>query len=173
MDSADPPWAVPLTVADIADEGQHIELEADAAARERIAPLAGLRCLDRLSASFDLMRSGESVKVSGQVTARVGQTCVVSLEPMENDITETVDLIFSPAASEKEAPATRMGHADEKEPHEPLVGGVIDLGKLATEFLVLAVDPYPRRPGAEFHAPQPDSDPQSHPFAALGALKKH
>ena len=54
---------------------------------------------------------------------------------------------------------------------EPLTGGVIDLGVIATEFLILAIDPYPRKPGAVFEAPDaPDDSDQ--PFAALAALKK-
>ena len=49
--------------------------------------------------------------------------------------------------------------------------GVVDLGAVATEFLLLGIDPYPRKPGAVFDAP-PAGDPSSHPFAALAALKK-
>jgi hypothetical protein len=42
---------------------------------------------------------------------------------------------------------------------------------LATEFLILGIDPYPRKPGAEFAAPKAE-DNREHPFAALEALKK-
>ena len=48
---------------------------------------------------------------------------------------------------------------------------MVDLGAVATEFLLLGIDPYPRKPGAVFDAP-PAGDPASHPFAALAALKK-
>ena len=44
-------------------------------------------------------------------------------------------------------------------------------GAVATEFLLLGLDPYPRKPGAVFDAP-PADDPASRPFAALAALKK-
>jgi hypothetical protein len=53
---------------------------------------------------------------------------------------------------------------------EPLVGGQIDLGAIATEFLILAIDPYPRKPDAVFQPP-PGGDDSAHPFAALAALK--
>ena len=39
--------------------------------------------------------------------------------------------------------ATRR-HAD---PPEPIENGIIDLGRVATDALYLAVDPYPRKPG--------------------------
>ena len=55
---------------------------------------------------------------------------------------------------------------------EPLVGGVVDLGVVATEFLALGIDPYPRKSGVEFTAPAAADDDSPHPFAALAALKK-
>jgi hypothetical protein len=48
---------------------------------------------------------------------------------------------------------------------------VIDLGRLATDALFLAVDPYPRRPDAVFEPPAETLDPADHPFAALKALQ--
>ena len=57
------------------------------------------------------------------------------------------------------------------DPPEALHDGVIDLGAVAIEFLLLGIDPYPRKPGAVFDAP-PAGDPTSHPFAALAALNK-
>jgi hypothetical protein len=54
---------------------------------------------------------------------------------------------------------------------EPLVGNAIDLGAIATEFLILGLDPYPRRPDVVFETP-PAGDEPAHPFAALAGLKK-
>src|SRR5262249_62155601 len=52
-----------------------------------------------------------------------------------------------------------------------LAGGVIALGAIAAEFLILGLDPYPRKPDAIFQASAVGEDP-AHPFAALAALKK-
>ena len=49
--------------------------------------------------------------------------------------------------------------------------GAVDLGAVATEFLLLGIDPYPRKPGAVFERPAAGR-PGGHPFAALAALKK-
>lgn len=168
------PWSVPVRVEDIPDTGQHVDLTADAEARTALARLANLRDLPELTASFDLNRRGAGVHVSGRVKARVGQTCVVTLEPIENTIDEAVDLVFSPAVAavadtgEAEVSPIKTG----KEPPEPLVGGVVDLGAVATEFLLLGIDPYPRKPGAEFTATTAGDHAAAHPFAALAALKK-
>jgi hypothetical protein len=48
---------------------------------------------------------------------------------------------------------------------------MIDLGRVATDALYLAVDPYPRKPGAVFEPVVEAADPEDHPFAALRALK--
>ena len=172
------PWSVPVAVEDIPANGLHIEIEAPAAIRAQVlalvAGLASVRDLPKLSAVFDLTRRGARVHVAGHVSARVGQTCVVTLEPIESDVEETVDLLFAPTPAEGTQPGPEFdGNAlnDGKEPPEPLVGGTVDLGALATEFLVLGIDPYPRKAGAEF-APLKVGDDGARHFAALEALKK-
>ena len=161
---SEPAWSVPIIVDDIAETGLHMEIEAPAESRAAIAKLAALRELPQLSAFFDLTKQGAGVHLSGQINARVGQTCVVTLEPIENEIDETVDLTYAPPGA---CAPTTAGD----EPPEPLNDGVIDLGAVATEFLILGIDPYPRKAGATFVAP-PAGDEGPHPFAALESLKK-
>ena len=90
------------------------------------------------------------VHVAGRVRARIGQTCVVSLDPIENDIDEPIDLIFAPPEQIPQL-ADLVDEATESDteipdPPEPIENGVIDLGRVATDALFLAVDPYPRKP---------------------------
>jgi Large ribosomal RNA subunit accumulation protein YceD len=169
------PWHVPVTVEDIAETGQHFALVADEETRANIARLAGLRDLPRLQADFDVTRQGAGgVRVSGRVSATVGQNCVVTLEPLANEIDEEVDLLFMPQSA---AAAGSDGGADDDEAdakwddREPLIDGVVDLGALATEFLVLGIDPYPRKPGAVFESPA-NSGPEEGPFAGLAGWTK-
>lgn len=165
------PWSVVVAVEEIPDSGLHRAIEAPAEARAGLARLAGLRDLPRLRAEFDLTRRGAGVHVGGRVQAQVGQTCVVSLEPIENAIDETVDVLFAPGAAAGGDEMVAKPGADGRDPPEPLVDGAIDLGALATEFLLLGLDPYPRKAGAEFAAPEV-ADVGERPFAALEALKK-
>jgi uncharacterized metal-binding protein YceD (DUF177 family) len=167
------PWSVPLAVSEVPETGRHIDLAADAHTRAAIARLAGLAALPRLEASFDLAPRGRGgLRVVGQVSATVGQTCVVTLEPIESEIDEPVDLVFVPAG---ELPASGRDGGEVEVPledaPEPLVGGHVDLGAIATEFLMLGIDPYPRRPDAEFHSPETGDD-SAHPFAPLATLKQ-
>ena len=117
-----------------------------------------------------MTRQGAGVRVLGQVKARVGQTCVVTLEPIESEISEPIDLQFVPGSGDAPAVGSRKRELGGDETPEPIIDGKIDLGALGTEFLILGIDPYPRKAGAEF-APPKVEDPGEHPFAALAALK--
>jgi uncharacterized metal-binding protein YceD (DUF177 family) len=186
---ARPPWTVAMPVADLPETGRRIDLAADESTRTAIAVAAGVRSIDRLEAMFELTRDGrDGVRVTGRVSAEVGQLCVVTLEPLQAEVDEAFDLVFRPPA---EAPKKRSGRAAAEEatgsgasaasaasdasdePPEVMRGGVIDLGAVATEFLILAIDPYPRKPGVAFEPPPVEADPAAHPFAALAALKKN
>jgi uncharacterized metal-binding protein YceD (DUF177 family) len=175
MDQADP-WSVPIAVLQIPDTGLHRDLEADPATRAAIAEVGDLREVLSAAASFDVTpASGGRFHVTGHVRARIGQTCVVTLDPIVNEIDEPIDLIFAPpeqipvladlvdeaADSDSEIP----------DPPEPIENGFIDLGRLATDALLLAIDPYPRKPDAVFEPVVTAPDPEDHPFAALKALK--
>jgi uncharacterized metal-binding protein YceD (DUF177 family) len=168
------PWRAFVPVGQIPDSGLHREIVADEATRAALAEAANLREISAAGAVFDLTpRSGGRVEVRGRVQARVGQTCVVTLEPLENEIDEEVDLMFAPAEQipELAEPADSNDDYEMAEPPEPIENGMIDLGRLATDVLYLAIDPYPRKEGAEFVPEVAAADPEDHPFAALKALK--
>jgi hypothetical protein len=172
----DDPWNVPIAVLQIPDTGLHRDIEADAAVRAAMAEVAGLREILSATASFDVTPgSGGRFHVTGHVRARIGQTCVVTLDPIENDIDEPVDLIFAPP---EQIPVLSDlvdddadGDNEVPDPPEPIENGIIDLGRVATDAMFLAIDPYPRKPDAVFEPVVTAPDPEDHPFAALKALK--
>jgi uncharacterized metal-binding protein YceD (DUF177 family) len=170
---AERPWRVPLTQSSVPASGLHLDLIADEQVRSRLARVAGLEGLPRLSASFDVTLHGHSgLRVAGRVSATVGQICGVTLEPFENELDEAIDVVFRPDAAEFSAEKSSTGAEIPLEDEtEPLVNGMIDLGALAAEFLILGIDPYPRKPGTVFEAPRKGGD-RGHPFAALAALTK-
>jgi hypothetical protein len=170
------PWSIAVAVAQIPDTGLHREIDTNPGERSALADLGGLREVKSANASLDLtpMPQGR-VHVTGRVRARIGQTCVVTLDPIENDIDEAIDLIFAPP---EQIPAlaglvddASESDAEIPDPPEPIVAGMIDLGRLATDALFLGVDPYPRKPGAIFEPPAIPPDPEDHPFAALKVLR--
>jgi hypothetical protein len=170
------PWSVPVTVAQIPEAGLHRDIEADRGERAALAEIAGLREILSARAALDVTpKSGGRVHVAGHVRARIGQTCVVTLDPIENDIDEPIDLIFAPPEQIPQladlVDEAAESDAEIADPPEPIVNGVIDLGRLATDALFLGIDPYPRRPDAVFEPPVVAADPGDHPFAALKALQ--
>ena len=170
------PWSVPVTVAQIPEAGLHRNIEADRGERAALAEIAGLREILSARAALDVTpKSGGRVHVAGHVRARIGQTCVVTLDPIENDIDEPIDLIFAPPEQIPQladlVDEAAESDAEIPDPPEPIENGVIDLGRLATDALFLGIDPYPRRPDAVFEPPVVVADPEDHPFAALKALR--
>jgi hypothetical protein len=167
-------WSRCIALADVPDEGLHVAFEADAAVRAALMRMASLRDLPRLQASFDLQRKGAAgLHVTGEVSAIVGQNCVVTLEPIEQNLSEAVELIFAPG------PGESIGDSDGEasfgmtgaEPPEPLSGGTVDLGAIATEYFLLGIDPYPRKEGAVLEVTSA-GEPVESPFSALAALRK-
>jgi len=91
------PWRVSVALEDIPESGRRFDLLADADVRGAVCRVAGLRDLPRLEAHFDVTRHGTNgLRVTGAVSATVGQACVVTLEPLVNDVEEQVDLVFAP-----------------------------------------------------------------------------
>jgi uncharacterized metal-binding protein YceD (DUF177 family) len=168
MTHTERPWSVPIRIEDVPEEGTRINLLADDNTRAAIAALAGLSSLPRLEATFEVTpHGGGGLRVTGEVSATVGQTCVVTLEPVENEVQEAIDLVFVPGVA-----GLASGPEDiAADPPEALVDGTVDLGALATEFLILGIDPYPRKPGAVFGEVSV-GEAAAHPFAALAKLKQ-
>ncbi len=131
-----------------------------------------------LEAPLHVTRSGrEGLKVVGVVRAEVRQTCVVTLEEFDTVIEEPISVRFAPPEAKEGSDHGRREKflsADEAmdleaDQPDPIVGGHIDLGALAAEFLTLGLDPHPRKPGASFEEPAP-AVPAEKPLAA--ALKR-
>jgi hypothetical protein len=162
-------WHVPVHLENVPDTGLRIDLDADEAVRARLGAIAGVRNVSQLHASVAVTRHGEGLRAAGRVTALVGQTCVVTLEPLENNVDEPFDVLFVP--SEADASAFLAPAAEEvDDTRETLVDGTADIGAVAAEFFLLGIDRYPRKPGTVFARPAEDRTGSS-PFAVLAKLK--
>lgn len=183
--SHDPRETLPLThviiVEQIPEGGLDIVIEADANERAALAAADSLAAIGELKANFHVMPGPhKGIHVSGRVTGLVTQTCVVSLEDFETPVSEDVDVDFLPAEALDKAQRETMlarerGRAadEEEDVPDPIIDGKIDLGALASEFLALALDPYPRKPGIQFKEVLiGDNDDRPSPFAVLKTLKE-
>jgi uncharacterized metal-binding protein YceD (DUF177 family) len=161
----------PLRVETLPRDGLTQSVAATASERAALAESNDLVEIAALTADFVVTRSGRGVRVEGTVHAEVTRTCVVSLEPFPVVIDEDVDVRFAPASERRPREEAETVALDVEDPPDPIVDGKIDLGALAAEFMALALDPYPRKPGAQFVPPEPDDDGDS-PFSGLARIVK-
>lgn len=167
----------PLEIGAVGDDGRKERVVASEAERAAIAAELKLIAVDLLEADLDIRRSGNAlVVVDGRLRAEVVHTCVVSLERAPQSIDETFHVTFVTAGSREVPPEPKPGAEIMVDPEidqpEVIAGTTLDLGAIVLEHFSLALDPYPRAPGAALPAAptDPDDAPES-PFAALASLK--
>ena len=139
-----PEFSRPERVEAIGGETRSIAIEADADERRRLAARFGLVAIDRLFGRFALGRDASGIAVDGIVEAIVTQACSVTGDPVAANLAETVALRFIEAVPLGEDIELDDGALDTI----VIEGDVIDFGEIAAETMALALDPFPRGPGA-------------------------
>lgn len=162
--------------------GAALEIVASDRERTALAKRFGFLGLPAFSARVTVdRRAGGQVIVEGRLRGRLVQACVLTLDPVTQELDDAFRLVF------------RRDHDDDRDPEsgetilsaqadapEPLSGSQLDVGEIVAEQLALAADPYPRRAGVKLEdvLPQPRRDgrrpppePRRHPFAGLAALR--
>lgn len=165
-------WGRPIRLHEIARGELKLRLEPDAAARARIARDLGLESLPALSAEITVRPWLDGAEIFGRFKATVGQLCSVSAEPFEQPLRGDIDIRVVPAGSPN-APGESVHEVelelDAPDPPDVLEADSIDVSAYVVEHLALEIDPFARKPGAEF-AYEPPTQEES-PFAALKGLK--
>lgn len=155
-----------------------VALAATEAQRAALAAAYDLVAVDTLAAEATLTAGPRgSVLVEGRVVADITQTCVISLVPVIQHIDEPFSFRFVRPADAPPAPKSGSEvviDADAPDPPEILDGPTIDVGALAEETFALAIDPYPRAPGAALPETAAGGDDlgADSPFAILAKLAK-
>ena len=133
----------PLKLDRIGPHGLSFDITARPDELPGIAARLRLPAVHALSGEFQLRRiAGGTVHVDGVLRARVDQDCVVTLDVFTQPIEEQFAVQFVP--SEREDPDPDPDSIDQI----PYDGSAIDLGEALVEQLALALNPYPRKPGA-------------------------
>lgn len=162
-------------VAEIPDSGLQCDRAASPAELSALAAALDLPGCEQLSARYTIEPLGaDRYRLHGTLSARVTQACVVTLEPVTATLDEPFDEELWP---ESDIPAHMDAGEHEAlavtEP-EPIRNGLIEVGRIVYETLAAAIDPYPRKPGAELVLPYEAEGEaaRSGPFAALATLKR-
>jgi uncharacterized metal-binding protein YceD (DUF177 family) len=157
-----------IDVMNLPPQGSETRVVATAEECAALAKDFKLPAIHSLAADYKLTASAKGVHVEGRVTAAITQICVVTLEPFDSTIEEDVQVDFAEPSGMPPEPPTEM---HEYEPPDEILNGHIDLGAITAEFLVLGLDPYPRKPGVDFEY-RDEGDAKDSPFAALEKLKR-
>lgn len=173
-----PELSRPLSIDRISLGGVREKIVASPDERKALAKRFGLIDLPRLEATLDVDHAeGKMFVVKGKLFADVVQECVVSLEPVPDQIAEEIDVLFAPPHLLKEDGEGGLTDLGEAEPPEAIENGAIDLGEVVSQHLAMALNPYPRKEGVELGSYEVTAkgeaeEKKNNPFAKLKELAK-
>lgn len=183
-------WSYTVDVDDVGSEPKTYNFKASAQERTDLARRMGLVSIEAAQASVTVQRASGVIHAIGTIRAAVTQSCVVSLAPVPAEIEDEFEgwfgdkasaLSFAKARNDREAKKshTEIEVLEEAVDPEPIVNGKIDLGELATQYMSLALDPYPRAEGvsSQYIVPEGEKDKEGaelrrSPFEALKDWKE-
>lgn len=182
-------WSYLVEVEDIGHEPKTVTFRASERERIDLARRLGIVSVEEASATVTVQQAGGGmIHAMGSLQVRLIQNCVVTLAPVPSVIEEEFEgwfgdkasaVSFARAKSERDAKKSHVEAEilEESVDPEPINGGKIDVGELATQYLSLALNPYPRAEGApdrhEF-GPKPEEGAsiRKSPFEALKDWKE-
>jgi uncharacterized metal-binding protein YceD (DUF177 family) len=162
--------------------GTALEIVASDSEREALVRRFGFLGLPVFSARVSVdRRPGGQVVVEGRLRGKVVQACILTLEPVIQELDDPFRLVFKQDLAEERDPESGEALLSAQiDAPEPLQGNLLDIGEIVAEQLSLAADPYPRRPGVKLEdvLPKPRqagrmgrNEQRRHPFAGLAALR--
>jgi uncharacterized metal-binding protein YceD (DUF177 family) len=177
------PISRPVTVSTLPSAGFALVIDAGEKECCALAKVHDLASVERFRADLELKRwRRDGVRIRGTIAAKIVQECVVTLQPVISELDVPVDAVFLPEGSKLTRPMDQDGaliiDPDGPDAPELFAGGEIDAGAVAEEFFELAIDPFPRVPGAELQRDavagddrESGDDGKGNPFAKLAALR--
>jgi hypothetical protein len=146
-------------------------LIGDERVRARVAERLGLEAVKRLDVEAETAPWLDGLEIRGRLMATVTRLCGLSLDAFDETVDEPFRVRVVPPGSVNAPEASSEVVIDlaADDPPEVAPSEGFDLAGYAVECLSLALDPFPRKPGAVF-APPAESVVLS-PFAILKDVK--
>ena len=174
-----------IATESVDDGGFSLSIKATKEELGRLAERFNLVSLDRLSAEITLTpeRGGKWIRLKGSISAVITQNCVVSLEPFESIIEDTLERVFDTTLMDGRKTEEDF-EFDGEDPPDPAAEGIINVGEVVAEQLALEIDPFPRKPGVSSSdyptaqqgdgasSPENGEAEKNSPFGVLEKLKK-
>ena len=185
---AESEWSYFFNVEELSKKPEQLTISPNEDERKRLENRLGLVKIEKLEANLNITQSSGSmtVHIKGQIEADLIQSCVVTLENVHSSVSEEFEAWYAdPDAAvslakvkhEKESKAGQgeVRMLEEEDDPEYIVDGKIDLGELVTQYLSLAINPYPHAEGVEpadyADKMSSEDDGITNPFAALKGWK--
>lgn len=164
------PWRETVPFSELARGPVERRIAPDASQLPALAKQLGVDALESLVADVKVSPWLDGAELRGDFSARVVQTCGVTLEPLENTVSGDFHVRLLPAGSPNLPSDDAELDIEADDPPDAIEGDEIDLAGYVVEYVALEIDPFPRKPGAVFEPPQPEEE--ASPFAVLKRLKE-
>lgn len=172
----------PVSVDVLPSSGLKIELIDNDENKAVIADRLNLLKVEDFKAELFFKRwRRDGVIVKGRIFSKITQECVVSLQSVENEVTETFEHMFLPEGSTLAKPRLNSDgelvlDPDGDDIPDLFTGKTLEAWEIIFEHLELAIDPFPRAEGvdvSQYEASEEElqADKPKSPFAVLETLK--
>lgn len=162
----------PIDIRTITNKGTIVHFEAEPAECAALAERFNVPQILSLNADLSVRRAGLIV-LEGSFSARLVQTCVVSLENFETTLSAPFKVFFDPSLKAKAESVIDIDVGDEE--IEAVQNGIIDAGAVVAEQFGLHLDLFPKKTNKPFlyeDPLSPEEEQQKHPFHVLKNLIK-
>lgn len=172
-----PEFSRPIRIDQISTGGVARDLVATADECRALAERFDVPAVQSLSARVRVtaLRGGAFYLLNGHLSADLSRICVTTLDPFTEHVDEEFEMTFAVGGGEGDLDDSEVELAFEDDMPEPIINGTIDIGEAVAEHLALAMDPFPRKPGASIPADltvPPEDEVKPNPFAVLGQLRQ-
>ncbi|TAH37626.1 MAG: DUF177 domain-containing protein [Alphaproteobacteria bacterium] len=165
-----------IAVSEIPPQGRTMHFESTVEERIAIAARAKIPDVDSFAIELQLQFLPQShiLEIKGFGRAKITQVCVVTLEPFEAEL----NFDFDCQCLESERAKKWNNEMDSVEDYaqggfEEVIDGKVDIGEIAVQEFILALDPYPHKPGARADLDAANqASGEDNPFSVLKSLKK-
>ena len=179
-----PEFLPSIKVATLSRSGENIKLEGKAEMLEPLAEACGVSSFEKFDAFMKIIPFKKGgAKLTGTVAATVTQPCVVTTEPVEQQMELAIERSFLPQSEiAKRNRIIEDGELildpDQDDEPDEIENGEVDIWQVLVEELCLEIELHPRKQGAvvasEFASEQSEENSSEEavhrPFSGLNTL---
>ena len=142
----------PIDVSRILSKGRQCKFEASEQERAALAERYAVLSIDSLVAECFIAPSEnrgkkKHYKLEATFRAKVVQSCGISLDPIEENISGEFTIILQQASKKHRGEPAEIDFTHDEEDIEFLSSDIIDVGEMIAQHFSLAINPYPRKQG--------------------------